>query len=172
MHVETSVIHFRHHFYLWAGHEKLGYEHAFQPYTYNLRPFAWGGAPNAPQLWIDSDPPTFTGLKVFLILLKGSLDVILSMSKLQSYHLNHRMSKNEKFVFFSLNILFKTEVRLLKSDLQIYFWWGYDNTLRDFAGHLCCRQQTILIDALDKNKIIDDRFRILFGFSQCPFTFF
>ena len=34
-------------FFLWAGHEKLGYEHAFQPYTYSLRTFMGrgGGCP-------------------------------------------------------------------------------------------------------------------------------
>ena len=30
-------------FFLWAGHEKLGYEHVFQPYAYSLRPFSRGG---------------------------------------------------------------------------------------------------------------------------------
>ena len=44
-------------FVQWAGLEKLGYEHAFQPYTYSIRLFSWG-------LYINSDPPpAFIGLK-------------------------------------------------------------------------------------------------------------
>jgi len=44
--------------FLWAGHEKLGYEHAFQLYTYSLGPFSrGGGAKRPPRLYIDSDPP-------------------------------------------------------------------------------------------------------------------
>ena len=39
----------------WAGLEKFGYEHAFQPFTYSL-----GGRP--PSLNIDSNPPAFLGL--------------------------------------------------------------------------------------------------------------
>ena len=30
-------------FFLWSDLEKLDYEHAFQPYTYSLRPFSRGG---------------------------------------------------------------------------------------------------------------------------------
>jgi len=41
-------------FFLWAGHEKLGYEHAFQPYTYSLRPFSWRGGRQTPS------PPGYT----------------------------------------------------------------------------------------------------------------
>ena len=51
-------------FFLWAGLEKLGYEHAFQPYTYSLRPFSrGGGAKRPPRLYIDLDPPACLGLK-------------------------------------------------------------------------------------------------------------
>ena len=35
----------------------LGYEHAFQPYTYSLRPFSRGGMPNAPPQAIHSFKP-------------------------------------------------------------------------------------------------------------------
>ena len=47
----------------WAGLEKLGYEHAFKPYTYSLRSFSKRGG-RRPILYIDSDPPAFIGLKV------------------------------------------------------------------------------------------------------------
>ena len=51
-------------FFLRAGLEKLGYEHAFQPFNYSLWPLS-RGAPNAPppqDIHIDSEPPAFTGL--------------------------------------------------------------------------------------------------------------
>ena len=49
-------------FFLRAGHEKLGYEHGFQPYTFSLRPSS-RGAPNAPPQAIHRfRPPAFIGL--------------------------------------------------------------------------------------------------------------
>ena len=47
---------------------KLGYEHAFQPYTYSLRPF----------LYIDSDPPVFIGLKTGCSIEHGNFLIRLS----------------------------------------------------------------------------------------------
>ena len=47
-------------FFLWAGLKKLGYEHAFQPYTYSLRPFSRGG----PQAIHRFRPPAFIGLSI------------------------------------------------------------------------------------------------------------
>ena len=35
-------------FVLWTGHEKLDYEHAFQPHIYTLRPFPRGGGRQTP----------------------------------------------------------------------------------------------------------------------------
>ena len=54
-------------FFLWAGLEKLGNEHAFQPYTFSLSHILGGGAQNAlPRLYIDSDHPAFIWLNVNL----------------------------------------------------------------------------------------------------------
>jgi len=45
----------------------LGYEHAFQPYTYSVRPFSRGGGIwRPPKLCTDSDPPAFIGLTTTL----------------------------------------------------------------------------------------------------------
>ena len=41
-------------FFQWAGLENLGYEHAFNSYTYSLRPFSKGGGP-----W-DAPRPVYT----------------------------------------------------------------------------------------------------------------
>ena len=55
-------------FFQWTGHEKLGYEHTFQPYTYTLRSFSRVGGLGAPlRLYRDSDPPAFTGLILMII---------------------------------------------------------------------------------------------------------
>ena len=45
-------------FFLWVGHERLGYKHAFQPYSYSLGPFSRGGGAKTPllRLCIDSGP--------------------------------------------------------------------------------------------------------------------
>ena len=44
-------------FFLWAGLEKLSYKHAFQPYSYSIRPFSkGGGASHAP-------PPGYTKIQ-------------------------------------------------------------------------------------------------------------
>ena len=46
-------------------HEKLDYEHAFQPYTSSLRSFSWGGGTKCPpRLYLDSDPLAFKGLLI------------------------------------------------------------------------------------------------------------
>jgi len=50
-------------FFLRTGHKELGYAHAFQPYTYSLRPFSRRGVKHpSPRLFLDSDPPAFIGL--------------------------------------------------------------------------------------------------------------
>ena len=55
------------YFFQWAGLEKLGYEHAFQLYTYSLRPFSMGRwAWDASQALQRFRPPAFIGLRLLL----------------------------------------------------------------------------------------------------------
>ena len=58
-------------FFQSADLEKLGFEHAFQPYIYSLRPFSKGGGRKTPpsSLYIDSDPPAFIGLKKYYLII-------------------------------------------------------------------------------------------------------
>ena len=77
-------------FFLFAGHEKLGYEHAFQPYAYSLRPYSGGRQTPPPRLYIDLDPPALIGLTA--LLLKLELMPLASAIRIYQNYNKHQLN--------------------------------------------------------------------------------
>ena len=131
--------------------EKLGYEHAFQPYTYSICTFSRGSREPPYTIYIDSYQPTFYRVKkiiifdfvyfYYMILHKNSSTIICSAVwnlcwiydyNFKAFNLKIKISKQWFTLFLNLNIfvawwckplIFQT-YKLRLFDLREFIVWN------------------------------------------------